>query len=454
MSVLLELLPVGWGFAGIQFNECRRCAVVIDGGSIPACMRAALQSVRFEVAYRMWPADGNWFWVISHFDYDHYSIVATLLKEGIIKPPLAVFLPESLSSRYCREGLALLYATVELLPLRIPRLIPVRPADLPGILKNVGRIYGLHSGLTLDLCGLRYRVIWPPPRSYSDVTCRRLVRELRERFLSACRSLKGGSEGICDRILANMEEIRKDMDILSEKMQTSSREEYFKDIPEPIRRSGAIGRELERESEDVDYVIQPYWEPEEDDLPRQVTLKGAAAIFSYKSGVREFFKLALRVLNVLSLAFVIQAMADSSTPNTCIYVNNIKKENKILHFTSLSVEELKEFHAQGRSDILLYPADLGGTELDSALNGYILSQSQVTPLVEVAPHHGNAYSRYLREVRPLIAYIPRCDKHTPLAYRSPKSYRRYMASTRYRALLTLSSGHSTMLGLRLNSCSP
>lgn len=33
-------------------------------------------------------------------------------------------------------------------------------------------------------------------------------------------------------------------------------------------------------------------------------------------------------------------------------------------------------------------------------------------IVEVAPHHGNAFSGELNNVKPRIAYIPRCDEHT------------------------------------------
>ncbi|WP_053240454.1 hypothetical protein [Pyrobaculum islandicum] len=33
-------------------------------------------------------------------------------------------------------------------------------------------------------------------------------------------------------------------------------------------------------------------------------------------------------------------------------------------------------------------------------------------IVEVAPHHGNAFSGELSNVKPRIAYIPRCDEHT------------------------------------------
>ena len=81
----LEILPVGWGFTSLHTIDYgwAKAVVITDGGTLAPCFN--------EIFYRQYHIidrlnsifkNTNYTaWIISHFDYDHVSLLAWLLRE-------------------------------------------------------------------------------------------------------------------------------------------------------------------------------------------------------------------------------------------------------------------------------------------------------------------------------------------------------------------------------------
>ena len=124
-----------------------------------------------------WKPRGKWAWIISHMDYDHYSITLGLVKTRQWHKPELVILPALYSYRVCRRVVATFHVLASILAtaFEIPRPLS---SDLISVIRNVKRI-GVVQGVKLRTGELAYHIIWPPLRvgSRCGTLLRRLMRK-------------------------------------------------------------------------------------------------------------------------------------------------------------------------------------------------------------------------------------------------------------------------------------
>jgi len=88
---LLFLPPTGWGFMLIHGAGILGPMVVTDGGSIRPCYSETIDVLWNFLKRGVKPYDA-WAWILSHIDYDHYSITGGFIRAGLWPKPKLVAL--------------------------------------------------------------------------------------------------------------------------------------------------------------------------------------------------------------------------------------------------------------------------------------------------------------------------------------------------------------------------
>ena len=371
---VIRLLPVGWGF--MLTHQYAGNMIVTDGGSIGPCLPETIRKLGRRL--RQSPPR-RWAWILSHLDYDHYSLTVKLVNSGAWKQPDIVILPSVYKVSECRDlrvaYLTLAHILAETLNLRLPSIV-----NLVNLLKSSrGAKIGVSQGSILKAGGLRYHIIWPPLQ-LTISQCKELLNIFKdkiEKYIRKCKEKKKKHYTICDNVDKLEGDIRKLIEVLEPDElsegemnidryfsrgynEISSRNRYFSREYNKIssRKYNSYRLILEKDSTQIFLYEQ---------------------IYTYASTVLKDVKLERlhkSVLNIYSIAYMIES-------------NNLN------------------------NTVIFYPADLDGYALADAITYYVQHKRlhSVDTLVEVAPHHGNAYSNRLSKINPEYLYIPRCDCH-------------------------------------------
>jgi len=138
-----------------------------------------------------------WAWILSHIDYDHYSITGGLIRDGSWPKPKLVVLPGTYSPQVCRKT----YVAYHMIASILAHMLKIPPPSswvLINILSSArqsGQIIGATQGAKLYVGELAYRIIWPPASGVEGL-CGRLLEKLREKLyeiLERCRRSRGRS---------------------------------------------------------------------------------------------------------------------------------------------------------------------------------------------------------------------------------------------------------------------
>jgi len=292
----LTLPPVGWGFMLLHIYERSGNMLITDGGSHPSCYKDT-----FKVLGTFLTRDTNpsraWAWILSHMDYDHYSLVTGLINAGLWREPEIIVAPGAYSQRVCREAfleyhaLADLAATILKIPL--PRTI-----DLARLLKNAkkhGKIYGVFQGARLRFGELIYHVIWPPS-SEMGKRCNELLGVLEKKISKA---LEKCQDRECKEVL---DEARKEGGLIAETIEPN----YIVEEPE-LDIEGELSKEIENKpSLHTEELKWMHGMPSDMEVAHLVTYDDIYALAAERLKDSELLELHRNVINALSLAYVIE----------------------------------------------------------------------------------------------------------------------------------------------------
>jgi len=389
---LLFMPPVGWGFMLVH-RLGNGVTVVTDGGSLSPCFGETVRTMGNHLTHII-SSNGLWAWILSHPDYDHYSITAALVNQNAWSKPRAVVLPGAYSESVCREAyrdyLKLTYIVAELLKVPRPSIL-----DLSKIVKEAvwsGKVFGVFQGARLKARGLVYHVIWPL-RSEAIRMCKKLIVELNEKIERAqkkCRE-RGAK---CDEALGNADEdagrLWEILELIHVTDQLDLERELTKDFEGEANLRKALWTRLELQR----------FEGAHPESYNEIYARANAV-----SELRELRLLALyrSVVNMFSLAYAIE-LEDSLSHIAEVWIKDFQASSY-----GGPVEDYVISVLYLRSPLLLYPADLDGNELNQAIHYYRKCTQSVA--VEVAAHHGNAYAPELQNIIPRIVFIPRCHQH-------------------------------------------
>jgi len=424
----LVLPPVGWGFMLVNCSESSRTCVITDGGYLLSCRRKTLDTLGFlKPCVRHF--SGNWTWIISHIDYDHYSLVAELVKKGLLPKPGEVVVPGVYSQQACRETLAeyhklaCILATIPGAPL--PSFSDL--VEIIGRARQRGKVYGVFQGGRLYFNELVYHVIWPSKLETAK-QCEKLQDEIEKKLdeaLEKCRRMRGEA---CDKALKRAEQEGNEVKRAIE--------------PSRIVESLNLGQELDKGGE-VETGFQAgeprLEEPSYLENPPLGTYSDIYAQAAEKFNDLELLKLHMNVINAHSLAYAIEFKSPLYR-SVKVWLCDFPKLN---HSGSVQLYRYLAHHPS--ESLLLYPADLDGDALEQAIKYY--SSHKQSVIIEVAAHHGNAYSASLQHITPYVVLISRCPDHaTPKMRENFVYWKRFLNLPMSACVLT---GHSYGLMIRI-----
>ncbi len=421
---IIEVLPVGWGsliLHSIKFDHCcrRTINIVTDGGSTIGCFSHSLKSLLRNGVVERLDRD-PWIWILSHLDYDHFSIVLKLIEERLLHKPEAVILPASYSKEPCQEALVRFLTLAKVTAFMLNFSPPKYEKILDFLARSGVKTYGFSAGIRFITYGLRYRFIWPE-LNYVVSACKELVEILDEKILRICR----GNEECIRKARKLMDELSPRIKDIGKKVADVGDIVDLKDLVSEVSEEEG----LRYESQEVLKLFNGF--KQEDNL-------SADELFSLaqrRLKDRFLYLAAKRTLNSFSLAYMISKLYIDLNP---LIVKVFDHKKGILCLKKLS---------KNYGSILLYPDDLVSDELDEALryayNNFYIGQLPIL----IALHHGNAYSNYIGRMRPEVIYMSRCDTYNPKRYRYP--FRRNLSKYLNKAdLITIiRSNHG--IGLRI-----
>lgn len=380
-----KALPVGWGslnYLIINHDSHYKPIVITDGGSLRACLRDLSLSLRMEILSDVILHKPR-VWIISHFDYDHFSLISHIL--DFVGVDVCV-VPYVYSISKCREALAV-YFLAESLQLRIP--IPSLPRALKSSIKLCrGKTMLARKGMTIKSDDhTELRIIWPSHLTEDiEKTCDNIRDELWYKILK-------GSDMKRDDVEALLRSFLEELDKLGEAM-----------MREQIELNIVSERDIRREDIDHERLLRMF-DLVESSLTLNIHLEPTLGHRSEISYLRHYWLLQARerLLNKYSIAYYMSHQGDA-------YYNIERRcpgqfsPNRLCSERSLLLPLYKMKSAK-----ILYLGDLGDRDLDEAL-GCLRDQSFD---VVIAAHHGNSWSPFIKG---RLAYISRCDYHVTGRY--------------------------------------
>jgi len=375
----------------LHIHERSGNMLITDGGSHPSCYRDTLNFLGTFLTRYMNPSRA-WAWILSHMDYDHYSLVTGLINARLWREPEIIVVPGAYSQRVCRE-VFLKYLTLAELTATILKIPLPSTTDLVKLFMNAKKhrkIYGVFQGTRLRFGELAYHVIWPPNPEI-EKWCNELLGVLEKKIDKALEKCRGKE---CREVL---ERARKEGGLIVETIEP----DYIVKGSE-LDIEGELSKEIENKPSS--HTEEPNRMPSDMKVTPLVTYDDIYALAAEKLEDSELLKLHQNVINAFSLAYAIEFDESPWVYEALISIwgsRSLLKCKAIFGFSNFGPS----------MPLLLYPADLNGAELGNAISYYIRRSRAREALIEVAAHHGNAYSQVLRNIIPRIVFIPRCRNH-------------------------------------------
>ena len=397
----LAIMPVGWGFSSLHTVDYGKSVAVVitDGGSLPKCYDYVAKRQRHLVCELKdaLACSDLVAWIISHFDYDHISLVAQLLKV-IDKSADICIMPFTYSEQACREALASYLAFVAY-ELGRPRL----PEALESALSRCRAIKLAKRGFKLRIDdSVYYEFLWPSHTHIgSPDVCSRIQKELERRINESCERDRDRCRNLKD--LSTM--IREKLDKLAkigdakpvDKSGSENDELDIRDILSQRERAGERSYEESARPHPIENLLSEEY----------VTYTGYR--FSRALELYELREVKKSLENAYSLAYIIR----SSQPQEMRLEVSTEGEGPICTYQELSLSNSTSNKAL--SDVLIYLGDLDDSSAERALEGYIPTRV----LILVPAHHGNSWPSAMRKVSARLTYLNRCHypTHVPASFK-------------------------------------
>lgn len=385
--------PVGWGFMLIhEWRYWREQGVIVtDGGSVCPSYEV-LHNLKYapHISSRL---SEPWVWIISHLDYDHYSLVLALIEKlKWWQKPSAIILPASYNLKECMKAAVMYLMLADLLAI-LMKIPPVYKEEIIPILSEArsrGALLGVYRGKTLRAGDVEYHILWPP-HQFDGKTCCGLANELERKF--------------------NMyiEKYARELDQYKHDNIQEYQEKYWK-LLEKI--SPIVD---ERRVIDLDEVLNRE-ELQRKDIERAETLlfeqkqRGPYSFnWLYINAARRFndtelLKIHNSYVNAFSTAFIVSSTSSRDKVKLYFYSTSNLMFRPLLTLTASTTTP----------NLILYLADLKGKELDEAIQYCFNNNCKVFMLV--APHHGNSYRKSLSQIESEILVASRCDNKGHVRY--------------------------------------
>lgn len=382
---VFKVYPVGWGAANalvVHVTPSKSFAVITDGGTQPICYKylcpgvwRGLNETLRDSFFRVW--------IVSHFDYDHYSIVSSILSSSSVNVDICV-LPYVYRVHECRMAVAFLYAIkYELLTVPLFITPPRLPEALEPIFTRCSKSWFVKEGSKIRVdSDTFYEILWPPVGTLRE-TCKEIVDAILGRIverLERRREIYRRAEEFMEKL----NEIWKnaiETEVLD--VQTFVRQA----LEETSIRSPSARRPLELEKPHLEH-----------DSLVQVLNK-------YYKDIPELAEVTRNIINLYSIAYAIKHSESSYDMRIVDHCD----ETRYCHILPRPLVYCNMTTTKSPGLPVLYLADLDRSSLNR-----VLSKLDGTPIVVIAPHHGNTWSN---DIRGSITYIHRCSNHVPARYR-------------------------------------
>lgn len=400
---MLEIYPVGWGAANLlraPFKWGDLLTVFTDGGSQPTCFNYVHPYV-WNTYSDLLNKSSFKVWIVSHFDYDHFSIISSLLdnysrQSRRINVDLCV-LPYLYRVSECRKALMMELAIISYL-IKVPGL----PCALESLLRSCERYWLVMEDYRLKINdSLFYEFLWPPKGVVED-TCREIVEVINDKVVKRV-----------DRENIIHEKAERFENELERRLKKTIHTEFLDIETLAKHKFNEISFNASRDEACPQLKVA-----------KSCYDESVKALYGHYKGLRELLYVTRSILNLYSVAYAIINKGhmnevdvvsynlfhniygfQSNWPIACI---SPSRESEIL-LKLLNIDEIP----------VLYLADLDQNSLE-----IVLAKIRWTiPAVVIAPHHGNTWSDM---VEGLVAYIHRCFRHVPTRYEPPsKNWRNY-----------------------------
>ena len=427
----ITLFPMGWGFA--LFHKHDEVLVVTDGGSHNNCIHKSKQIFSHSNIFK---SPHNWVWILSHFDYDHYSILVSQVCKRFWNLPSTVILPAIYSLKECKQTLKMYY-TLSLV-LSFMMHIPKPNLDLFMILKKVRRL-GVKQGDRITEGRLTYHIIWPPSSVKAGNKCKKLLKALEtklKQYKKKCEKLI--DHPACEEIF---KKAKTESDILVETLS-------------PTNTTGPDPKEINVRSlintTNLDKYENNMVICNKKSRENLITYSSLYELYDYATmrfNDQKLMFLHKQVINLFSLAYAL--LLNNNKDLLLLDLYYIGDKNQREEWISSWFLESNHilFSFSNKPCIILYLSDLDNHELKNALE-YYLKTIRSNPIIEIAPHHGNAYNKQLEKIQPEVIYLSRCDYHVPHKYTNNFRYHsrlKYLTSGK----IVLYSHHSLSITISI-----
>ena len=376
----LHIMPVGWGYSSLHiayFDE-RESAIVTDGGALHRCLREVVQnqyhlvSVLGRTIKHSYPL----VWIISHFDYDHISLTAQVLRQTSTYAEICI-IPFTYSTRTCREVLSQYLAFMMYEARLYVKRVPALPEVLETIPGRCRKVLLAKRGSRLcindNMC---YEFIWPDPNYINMNVCEKIQEELGKKL-----------EGLYERDPQAREEINRLVDGIRRKLNTIGDSELLEEL-------------------NLEEFISLEKDVQERSMEETLT-----DIFIEREAIKPFMDLGERSLRILSMYKLREVKDRLENVFSLAYILRSWRPEyyTILESNDVDASYIRFWHSD---DVMVFLGDLDNSAIGIALNSYV----PIHVAVLIPAHHGNRWHNVLRHVAAKITYLNRCHRHTPRSY--------------------------------------
>ena len=375
------VIPVGWGhFSYLKLEEI---AVITDGGTMSKCYREKDHFVLGAFS-DLFPVKRK-AWIFSHFHFDHYSLMAAFQK--------ATTSPNRFSHAFLDKG------DVVVVPYQST---PECRKAIAGVVNFL--VYELISKLPWMTADEATTIIAPWISGGSSV--RRIPVKTGDRIIIQSRNASfeylflSPNPSLLERLdpLLCRQASQKIIDALNKAKEKEP--ERFAELEETlseIQRRALAALEIAHDSRSSESLTYPLSVDERD---FEEDMLEVDSVETKKVDSVETKKVEIS----MEKREVVEALKSAQMELKKVLGTKLSKS---LNSTSIS------YALTGKDDrTIIYLGDLQDeTLLENAICTFLCRRGFSSRTVLVAPHHGSAWSRYLKCLDPFLTIFTRCDKH-------------------------------------------